>query len=194
MKIDAERVEFLFHPPTADPDHQPAMRKHVERRELLGEVQRMALREDDDPGRKLDLRRDRGGVSEWNQRIGKRDVVPAGQLTVLRARVRHVRLRNDDVLDSPDRFEAELLGFVGERGKVVGTCERSRIGEHDSSFHFSTDGLLRRKSSIPAAYAIVQRASTSVSTGPAVTPTNDVSTAMAYFYRHRTTTFNSIGG
>src|SRR5216684_5310828 len=142
MKIDAERVEFLFHPPAADPDHQAAMRKHVERRELLGEIQRMALREDDDSGRELDLRRNSGRVGEWNQRIGKRDVVAAGQLTVLRARVRHVRLRNDDVLDGPDRFETELLGFVSERGKVVGTCERSRIGEHDSSFHFFTaDGL-----------------------------------------------------
>src|SRR5712664_3012153 len=112
MKIDAERVEFLFHPPAADPDHQAPMRKHVERRELLGEVQWMALREDDDSGRELDLRRDRGGVGEWNQRIGKRDVVAAGQLTVLRAWVRHMRLRDDDVLDSPDRFEAEFLGFV----------------------------------------------------------------------------------
>src|SRR5713226_2856062 len=102
----------------------------------------MALREDDDPGRELDLRRNSGRVGEWNQRIGKRDVVATRQLTVLRARVRHVRLRDDDVLDGPDRFEAELLGFACERCEVVGTCERSRIGEHDSSFHYFTDGVL----------------------------------------------------
>src|SRR5713226_6208773 len=40
-------------------------------------------------------------------------------------------------------------------------------------------------SSIPAAYAIVQRASISLATGPAVVPTNDVSSGMALFLAPR---------
>src|SRR5580704_8199829 len=104
MIIDADRLELLLHPAAADAEQHPALREQIDRRELLGEVQRMALRKYYDTGRELDLAADRGGIGERDQRIGNRDVIATRHLAVLRAGIRHMRLRHDHVFDRPERL------------------------------------------------------------------------------------------
>src|SRR5262249_30400172 len=43
---DAEGLELLFEPADADAEDHPPVREHVQRRHLLGDVQRVALRQD----------------------------------------------------------------------------------------------------------------------------------------------------
>jgi hypothetical protein len=44
-------------------------------------------------------------------------------------------LRYDDVLDGPDRFEAELFAITGELSKKFGAAEVPGVGKDDSGFH-----------------------------------------------------------
>ena len=75
----------------------------VEARELLGEHQRIALRQHDDPGREADARGPRG-------QEGKRDERVEDRVERLHRRRGHARVRHHDVLAGPDRVVPELLG------------------------------------------------------------------------------------
>src|SRR5712692_491180 len=50
MEIKPQRIEFLLEPSRADAQDHTAARKQVERGDLLGEIQWMALRQDHHPG------------------------------------------------------------------------------------------------------------------------------------------------
>src|SRR5579864_2647488 len=103
MEVQAERVELLLEPAAADAQDDAAARKHVERGDLLGDVERMALRENQDAGGEPDAAGDRGGVGERQQRVGNRDVLSAGDLAAARVWVgRLVVVRDDHVLDGPE--------------------------------------------------------------------------------------------
>ena len=52
LERDAERVELLAQPADADAEVDPAARQAVERRDLLREHERVALRKDQDAGRR----------------------------------------------------------------------------------------------------------------------------------------------
>src|SRR5712671_2517398 len=54
MEIESERGELLLEPSTADSEDRAPIRQLVERRGLLGDVQRMPLRKNQHPGRELD--------------------------------------------------------------------------------------------------------------------------------------------
>src|SRR5579875_1940207 len=144
MEIEAERVEFLLEPSRADAEDHPAVREHVERGDLLGGIERMALRENQDAGRELDLRGDRRDKGERNQRIGNRNVLAAGNLAALRIGIgRLVALRDDDMFDRPERFDAALLRRDRQMRKQVGIAERAGIDEQQAYLHDTA--LLGRK-------------------------------------------------
>ena len=77
----AERVELLFQPADADAELDASAREAVERRELLGEDERVALRQDQDPGREADARRRGRDVREPDERVGDGNVLAARHLS-----------------------------------------------------------------------------------------------------------------
>src|SRR6266851_3420793 len=96
------------------------------------------LRKDHDAGCELELGRQRRRVGERDQRIGNRRIVTAAHLAVLGSRVRRMRQRHDDMLDRPDRFEAQIFGVARELREKFGMRELLPIGKHESRFHFFT--------------------------------------------------------
>jgi hypothetical protein len=112
------------------------VRQHVERRDLLRDVQRVALREDQDAGRELQGLRHGGDVRQRDQRVGNRHLLGGGDLSGRVVRVgRLVADRDDDVLDGPDRLDAGALGRRGEVGEQLGERERAGVGVHEAEFH-----------------------------------------------------------
>ena len=93
--------------PGADAEQEPAARQHVEGGRLLGEDERVPLREDDDPGGEQQPLGGGGHEAEVHERVEDR-------VLGLHRRGHHPRARHDDVLAGPDRVEAELLGEPGE--------------------------------------------------------------------------------
>ncbi len=97
----ADRLVLARHVPHADADLEATLREHVDRRQLLGQDDRVAQRQDHDAGAERDARRDRGGVGEDRDRVH--------ELGVRRQRRRRrVRVDEHRVLADPDRVEAEL--------------------------------------------------------------------------------------
>jgi hypothetical protein len=131
MEIQAERVELLLEPAAADAQDDTAARKDVDRGDLLGDIERVTLRKNQDAGGKPDTAGERGGIRERQQRVGNRDVLAAGNLAARRIWIRRlVVVRDDDVLDGPDRLEAALLRGFRQMRQHLGLRERPRIGEH----------------------------------------------------------------
>ena len=91
----------------------------------------MTLGKNQDAGSKPDAAGERGGVGERQQRVGNRDVLATGDLAARRIWIRRlVVVRNDHVLDGPDRLEAALLRGFRQMRQHLGLRERPRIGEH----------------------------------------------------------------
>src|SRR5690606_561356 len=56
-EVDPGRLELLAHPPDAEPRDEPPAGQPVDRREPLGEDERVVVRTDDDPGAEPDALR-----------------------------------------------------------------------------------------------------------------------------------------
>src|SRR5690242_7413526 len=50
VEWNLQRVEFFFHPAAATSNHHAAVRQEVKRGELLGQIKRMTLGQDNDTG------------------------------------------------------------------------------------------------------------------------------------------------
>jgi hypothetical protein len=145
LERDAERVELLLQPADADAEDGAAARQHVERGDLLGDVERVALRQDQDAGGDLDRRRDGGDVGERQQRVGQRQVLRGRNASAAVVRVRRlVADRDHDVLHRPQRLDAGRLGRTGEVGERIGEGERAGVGEGQSELHGRTRQQERR--------------------------------------------------
>src|SRR4051794_6158038 len=100
---DAEGVELLAEPADADADLDPPAREAVERGQLLGQHDRVALGEDEDASRQADPARGRGDVGQPDERIGDRRRGDGRHLAVRAVGIgRGVVVRIDDMLDGPD--------------------------------------------------------------------------------------------
>ena len=96
----------------------------------------MALRQNQDAGAELEVLGDRGRERQRLQRVGNRDILAARNLAGRGIWIgRFVILRDDDVLDGPDRFDADLLGGCYKMREQIGIGEGTGIGEHQADFH-----------------------------------------------------------
>ena len=124
--------------PTPMPSIDAPARQAVECRELLGEDHRVALRQDQDAGRRAGscFVAAPTNASQING-SGIGDVLTAGHPARRRVRIRRlVAGRHDDVLDRPHRLEAELLGELRHRDRVLGLRPTApRVGVHEAEFH-----------------------------------------------------------
>src|SRR5207247_2514532 len=77
---DAEGVELLLQPPDPDAEDRAPAGEHVERRHLLRDVDRMALREDQDAGGEAQLLGHRCGEGERQDRVGDGHVSGPGDV------------------------------------------------------------------------------------------------------------------
>jgi len=132
----AQRVELLLEPPDTDSEQDPALAQAVERGDLLGERDRVALRKDDDRGPEPDRRGLRPDPRQPDQRIGDRQVVarrhPATRIVGI---LRLVPGGYDGVLHRPDRLEPAVLGDARMVERDIGLAERPHVGEHHSELH-----------------------------------------------------------
>ena len=144
LERDAERLELLAQPADADAEDHPPVRQHVERRDLLGDVDRMALRQEQYARREAELFRHGGREGEGQKRVQERDVLRTGDLARRAVGIhRAVPDRDDDVLDRPERFDADVLGRTRQVGEVVGEAERAGVGVHEAEFHGRGDSRVR---------------------------------------------------
>jgi hypothetical protein len=96
----------------------------------------MALWENQDAGAELQILGQRRRKRERLQRIWNRNILAAGNFAGRSIWVRgFVVLRDDDVLDGPDRLDADLLGGGDEMREQIGIGEGSGVGEHQADFH-----------------------------------------------------------
>jgi hypothetical protein len=120
---DSQVRELALVPADADPGDHPTAAQGIERRELLGENHRVALRDDDDARPEADTR-----VSCTDPGEGQDRVV---DMTVLAGIV----VRDEDVVGRPDRRPTESLR--GARGGLdaVRGCTVGEVGEAQAEFH-----------------------------------------------------------
>ncbi len=71
-EVGADGAELGLEVADADAEREAPTGEHVQRRQLLGQHDRVALREDHDPGRQPDPRRRRGGERERQERVERR--------------------------------------------------------------------------------------------------------------------------
>src|SRR2546428_352621 len=72
LERGAERAELRLQIADADAEDQPAVREPVEAGQLLGQHERVALRQDDDAGAETHAARYRGTVGQRDHRIEDR--------------------------------------------------------------------------------------------------------------------------
>ena len=106
----AEGFELLLQPADAQPQLDPSAGQPVEGRQLLGEHQRIALRDDQDAGAQLKRRRRGGDERQPDQGIGDRRIgfgrdLAVGGIGVLR----RDRVGHHHMLAAPDGFETHRL-------------------------------------------------------------------------------------
>lgn len=136
LERDAERAEFLGKPADADAEDQAAAGEAVECRRLLGEHQRVALRQDDHARRQAKRRRVRGDPGEPDERIGDRRALAAGHPPRWVVGIAGlVAGRHDDVLDRPQRFEAGALRRTREGRRDLRLREWTDVRERDAELH-----------------------------------------------------------
>jgi hypothetical protein len=124
----ADGAHFRLEVAGTDAEDQPSLRQHVEARDLLGEYERVALRQDDDAGPEAQLRgagRDEGQVDE---RVEDR-------VAWLHGRRRHPRAGQHHVLAGPHRVVAESLRLLGERKGGIGRVNRHAVESEDAELH-----------------------------------------------------------
>src|SRR5271156_3909342 len=137
VEVEAERSELFFEPSTADSENRASIREYVERGRLFGDVQWMALRENQYSGAELDFFGHRSRERERQQRIGNRHIFAAWNFSTGRVWVRRfVVLRDHDMLDRPQRLDPASLGGGREMREQSGIAEGPGVNEHQSKFHF----------------------------------------------------------
>ena len=112
----------------ADAEQEPPAGQHVEGGGLLGEDERVPLREDDDPGGEQQPLGGGGHEAEVHERVEDR-------VLRLHRRRRHPWARHHDVLAGPDRVEAELLGEPSDGDRVVRAVGRTRVDAEHAELH-----------------------------------------------------------
>ena len=119
--------------PAPMPSSSRPPEQHVEGGRLLGEDERVPLREDDDPGGEQHPLGGGGQEPQVHQRIEDR-------ILGLHRRRRHPRVRHHHVLARPDRVEAELLGEP-RRGamRVARSVGRAGVDAEHAELHAATD-------------------------------------------------------
>src|SRR5215469_1053004 len=100
MEVYSERLEFLFHPSTADSENHSSTREYIHGRDFFGRVDGMPLRQDQYSGRELDGFGHRRDVRERDKRVRYRDIVATGHAAILAAGIRQVFDGNRDMLDA----------------------------------------------------------------------------------------------
>jgi hypothetical protein len=110
IEVAAHDRRLLAMPARADAEEEPAAAEEIERRDLLREQERVALRHERDAGAELHLRRHTRRASQSDERVDEMRV-RLGDDAVGRAReaARAVD-RHDRVLGAPQRLEAQALG------------------------------------------------------------------------------------
>ena len=133
---NAQSLELLTQPADAHAQRDPALRQHVQGGHLLGEGERMALRQKRDARGQPDGGSDGGGIAEPHQRVGYRVVARARHLAAGRVRVRGlVALGVQDVLHRPQRVEPRRLGGLSQAGRTLAFDECADVRERDAELH-----------------------------------------------------------
>ena len=131
FEIDAHDRRLFGKPSRAHSEHQPAARIHVERRNGLGGLDRIALGQQADARSEADARGRLCGDRERDERVGQMRV-ELGHL-VGRARVvGRVGGRHHQVLGEPERLEAGALGRSRNSAGIAGFFGEER---RDADFH-----------------------------------------------------------
>ena len=114
--VDAVVLSFGAVPAEPDPQRDPAPGEMVERRHLLGQQDRVVLRDEQDAGAEPDARRHRGRRGERDQRVEAALVVVEAHAAdeCRRCVLAH---REVGVLGEVERVEAELLDRGGQHGR-----------------------------------------------------------------------------
>ena len=137
----ADRVELLLQPADADAEQDAAVRHVVERGDLLGDDDRIVLRQDQDAGGKLYAGGRRGDVGHPDQWIGQQEVaLAAGQAAVGCVRIgRLVAARDDGVFHRPRRFKSRGFGRLHQFDRARRIDVAAGVAIAESEFH---DGLV----------------------------------------------------
>ena len=118
---DLQRVELLALPADPDAEVDPPARQPVEVGDLLGRVQRVALRHQADAGAEADRGRQRGQHAERGERVEQTGVAADREAPARVVRVgRLVLVEQHHVLAHPQRIESGLLDPAGDVGDDVG--------------------------------------------------------------------------
>ena len=118
--VDAEGVELLAHPADADAEHDAPVRDAVDRRQLLGQHERVAVRHDQHAGADLDPLGAPGDRRHHGDRVVDELLGAERRVAGLVVEVaRRDPGRHDDVVVHPHRVVAEALGLVGDGEATV---------------------------------------------------------------------------
>ena len=112
-EVGADRPELGFEVADTDAEREAATTEHVDARHLLRQHDRVSLREDHDAGGETDRGRRCRSKRQRDQRVECRILRP-------HRRRRDLRVRQHDVLASPQRLEAGSLRGLRRRHQLVG--------------------------------------------------------------------------
>src|SRR5215467_5934672 len=129
-KIAAKYLHFLLQPPCADAKNEAAAAMVIEGSNLLGQMQRVALRHERDAGGQPQRGCYRRGARKGNVRLGKVRVGPGD--SAARGRERTGALyRYGRMLGIPDRFKPQAFRRSAHEGGVDGVCRQGH-GQSDT--------------------------------------------------------------
>ena len=112
-------------PADADPGRDPAAAQRVERGQLLGEQDRVPLRDDDHARAEADAGMPAGEPGEGQDGLVDAPVLGLG------------RVGHDDVVGRPDRRPAEPLGHLGGGIESLGRRAVTKVGQAQAEVHRS---------------------------------------------------------
>ena len=137
LEVEVQGVELLEHPARPHTQQHAALAaQRAQRADLLGQGHRVAVGGDEHPGAEADARR---GTGDHRQRGDGVVVGHVGPVVVRRpagvggagVEVHGV----EEVVEDPDRVEAELLGPPGHRHEVGHRREGTGVGQVDPEAH-----------------------------------------------------------
>ena len=124
----AHRAHLRLAPADAQPEDEPAIREHVQGRELLGEHHGLALGQDDDARGEQDARGVGGEEGQGHDGLEQPHVGGHGTSG-------HGRIRKHHVVGDPERLEAGGLGGPAEARGGVGVPAAVQVDGMESEFH-----------------------------------------------------------
>jgi hypothetical protein len=127
-ELDPQRAKLGFQVADAKSENQPSAGQHVQTGQLLGQHERVALRQDDHPRAEPQAATDRGGERECH------DGIQDG-LGRVHGRRRHAWIRQHYVLPNPDRLEACRLGLLHGPNQHLGVQTRALIDVEQRELH-----------------------------------------------------------